>query len=1258
MRILAIRGENLASLAEPFEIAFDAEPLAAAGLFAITGETGAGKSTILDALCLALYDEFPRVKAEGANEAIPDGDNAPLSATDPRTILRRGAGRGYAEVDFAARDGAVYRVRCELNRARGRAAGALQKRGRALWRLLPDGRTEALASDIRTVKAEVERLTDLTCEQFRRTVLLAQGDFDAFLRADAKERAELLEKITGTEIYATLSRRAYERHREARDALQALERQRDGIGLMAPEARAEAQAALAALAVRKQEENAAREAVEAALRRQEAIAAATGKRDAAGEALTLARAAAEALGEERARLAALERVEPLRGAWERVGEAQDARAEAEAAREQAAQARAAALEAKAAAEAHEAAARAALAEADGAVAALEPAWAEAAECDRRLADAREAQGRLAQARDDARAAADAASAEAQALAARVAAAETEAAQIGESLARDAALEPLATRFAELSDALARRAGFVRDAAALRAERAAAQATLKRLAEARAALDAADARDGTIRTACDGRIAERLAALDALGVPAAQARADALETADGLAARLAAAAEKAEAGAASRDEATTRREAAATAYAQAREAARLAQAEIEGLDARADEVARLGALAEATASEQARRLRAALLPGEPCPVCGVPHAPDHQSEPDAFVAEIRARGEALRREQDAARARLAEAKAAGAAAERSGKEAAAAITAEAERLAAAEAAYGEAHAAWRTLPELGLAAPPEALAEAGPALALLREEIAAARAACRETLRSADVLRRDLEAERARRDAAATAIESRRAERTALDREESAAREAVARAEARLPELEDRRASVDREWSRVLAAAGVTPADLDRDAEAARRVLEARGRHYGGRAERRASLERDLGRVRPAASAAQARAEAAAAAAAKTAAEAAEAGEALSQLAAGRATLLGGEATDVHRSRHVEAAKAARTAFDAAREAGEAVRNRLAAADAAASGAEAARAKAASRLEEAQAAFAAALAARDLPREEALALLAVPAEEREALRARLMQADEAVREAASTLRHCETVLAEALSAGAPAEDAAALTERRAALVASLAALAEEEVARRVALEQDDRAREIAGRLEAEIEAAGAVAGLWAQMNDAIGSADGSKFRRYAQSVTLDHLVALANRHLEALSPRYRLERAGGEGGDLGLQILDRDLGDERRSTRSLSGGERFLTSLALALALCSLEGRGSFVDTLFIDEGFGTLDAATLDVAIDALETLQAQGRKVGVISHVETMHQRIPVQIRVDKLGGGKSRVRVTGAGVLLAAAE
>jgi exonuclease SbcC len=135
LRILAIRGENLASLGAPFALEFEREPLRAAGLFAITGETGAGKSTILDALCLALYDEFPRSGAHNPKERVLDASGEQILAKDPGNILRRGAGRGFAEADFVARDGLRYRARCELRRARNRASGVLQNRARGLWRI-------------------------------------------------------------------------------------------------------------------------------------------------------------------------------------------------------------------------------------------------------------------------------------------------------------------------------------------------------------------------------------------------------------------------------------------------------------------------------------------------------------------------------------------------------------------------------------------------------------------------------------------------------------------------------------------------------------------------------------------------------------------------------------------------------------------------------------------------------------------------------------------------------------------------------------------------------------------------------------------------------------------------------------------------------------------------------------------------------------------------------------------------------------------
>ena len=193
-----------------------------------------------------------------------------------------------------------------------------------------------------------------------------------------------------------------------------------------------------------------------------------------------------------------------------------------------------------------------------------------------------------------------------------------------------------------------------------------------------------------------------------------------------------------------------------------------------------------------------------------------------------------------------------------------------------------------------------------------------------------------------------------------------------------------------------------------------------------------------------------------------------------------------------------------------------------------------------------------------------------------------------------------------------------------------------------------LRDDDDRRQAAAALQVELAAAEQAQAEHGAVSEAIGSADGSKFRRIAQRITLAALVQSANTQLEGLAPRYLLTQAADE--SLGLWVVDQDMGAEVRSTRSLSGGERFLVSLALALALAGLEGRGAFVQTLFIDEGFGALDATTLDAAVDALEALQSGGRQVGVITHVRAMIDRITAQVRVEKQGGGKSRVVVADA--------
>ena len=153
-----------------------------------------------------------------------------------------------------------------------------------------------------------------------------------------------------------------------------------------------------------------------------------------------------------------------------------------------------------------------------------------------------------------------------------------------------------------------------------------------------------------------------------------------------------------------------------------------------------------------------------------------------------------------------------------------------------------------------------------------------------------------------------------------------------------------------------------------------------------------------------------------------------------------------------------------------------------------------------------------------------------------------------------------------------------------------------------------------------------------------LHSLIGSASGDKFRRFAQGLTLDNLVYLANQQLQKLHGRYELKRKSHDA--LTLSVLDTWQADTERNTKTLSGGESFLVSLALALALSDLVSHKTSIDSLFLDEGFGTLDAETLDIALDALDNLNASGKTIGVISHVEAMKERIPNQIKVIKKSG------------------
>jgi exonuclease SbcC len=292
------------------------------------------------------------------------------------------------------------------------------------------------------------------------------------------------------------------------------------------------------------------------------------------------------------------------------------------------------------------------------------------------------------------------------------------------------------------------------------------------------------------------------------------------------------------------------------------------------------------------------------------------------------------------------------------------------------------------------------------------------------------------------------------------------------------------------------------------------------------------------------------------------------------------------------------------------------------------------------------LEAAEQKLAARLAAAGLSREAASAALEKGEGWVDSEQDRLNELRNGVATTAATLAERRHALAEHDAIGKPAADRETTRKNFTATENSRQEAADAQASALADIKADDLARSTAAEIRAQLDDRIARADVWNQLDDLIGSADGAKFRRFVQALTLERLLRRSNRHLADLAPRYQLECA--PGGDLTLQVVDRHMGDEVRGVHNLSGGERFLVSLALALGLAAMStSQGIRVDTLFIDEGFGALDSTSLALAISALESLQATGRKVGVIFHIAELKERIGVQVQVTPRGGGRSEIEV-----------
>lgn len=1245
MRILAIRGRNLASLAGEFELDFQTEPLASAGLFAITGATGAGKSTLLDALCLALYERTPRLsRASSRSESVPDVGEHAVGTGDPRNLLRRGAGEGWAEVDFIGSDGVGYRSRWSVRRARGKANGKLQASEIGLSRIT-DGQPLGDHRKTETLR-RIEAAIGLNFEQFTRAVLLAQNDFATFLKAGDDERAELLQTLTGTETFSRLSVLAFERMKAERAALELLQQQIRDCQPLEPEGRAQAETALADAMQQLQALEGERGLLAERQRwhqQRETLQRQQGEAQALLEAATTARDAAR---DRRSRLARLERVQQARPLAAEATRAQAALEAEQAALEQlqtqvdqgngqverlgAAQQEA--LRQQQAALQAQADARPRLEQAgtlDGLIAATAPREQAArqshADAERELA---QAQARLQQ--TQARQQRD--GAELQAL--------------QQWLEQQDSRRELAQGWPRWQ-ALFERAGQLRSRqleTARQADELQQQAgrLLNELAQARTEVERADtactqagARLDQAQAACAGLDAEALAAEKA----ALQSRSEALRGLDQLwqqlrrlDARQAALADK--------------RDSQARALAAAHDALAEVALALPGSAAALDAAQQALQSARLAASESATALRASLRPDLPCPVCGSiehPHA-DEAPVVDSMLAALASNADSRRQALDELLQRQAGAQAQQQLAAQALRE----LDAELATLSAEQAA---ARAAW-TAHELQAGCAALERDQIEDWLARQQAEVQATLQGLdeRETrwralLREREQARLALDAARVQRDGLLQRVQAQEQQAALGMQQAQAVRQELARieqeTEGQLGQLDAAfpRASWREQW---LADAQDYCARLQRQvqewsrtserADALQASLQLLGEQAGNRQQ---ACEQAL-RLQQSQSQALQQVE-----------------SELEQYRQQRAALFEGrsvaQVAATLQAQADQADRLLRDALAALQQAREQQVRRL----------EAQRqtglrlAQQQDSLQQARLAlqrwldeFNAQAGSAALTLDELAGLLAMPAETLVREREQLQQLDDAVRQAQAVLQDRIETLRRHEAGGHDAGEPAALAQQAAELAQELQAATDTQARIRLELAQDDDRLARSGSIRQRIEAQSSRTRTWEQLGELIGSADGKKFRNFAQQLTLDLLLGYANAHLQGLTRRYRIERLRDS---LGLLVVDQDMGDELRSVHSLSGGESFLVSLALALGLASLSSHRVRVESLFIDEGFGSLDAESLNVAIDALDRLQAMGRKVGVISHVQEMTERIGVRVRVARLSGGASRIVVEG---------
>jgi len=1212
MKILAIRLKNLASLAGPFEIDFTAEPLASAGLFAITGPTGAGKSTLLDALCLALFGAVPRLLNAEKSAKTPDAEGE-INADDPRTLLRRGTGEGYAEVDFVGIDGRRYRARWETNRAREKAGGKLQTSRQSLRDIDQD---QLLASQKTEFKVQLESVLGLNFEQFTRAVLLAQSEFSAFLKANDNDRSELLEKLTDTALYTRLGRRAFDKTKEAREAHKLLQDQATGVTPLSPEARAElderfnqAQQQLKTQQAQLKQLEEQHTWLKNLLNLQELQQSAT-------EQLQSAQQHGERLAGERLKLTRLEQLAPQRHQFARKTELTAQLTPLAAQIQQHTQQHQALTERQTQLEHSLSSAHTALAEAQNRYSAGAPLLRQAFEEQSTLARL----AREASLSADLKQQAELACTQGQSAIAGLLDQQKRVAEglerIAGELEQSAHLAPLSEAWNAYRDRLQQLMLIGNRLNKGQAELAALEHSATRAAEELAAqkqnLEVLYKEAGAEPEA----VAEQIQLLSTL----LQDNRKQLRAFEELTRLWASQQELDKRGA----------ELQQRQLAAQKERERLT---LDGVNTKAELTVAEQTLTvtrdllerqRLARSESVEELRAQLQDDQPCPVCGSPDHPYHQ--PEALLQSL-----GRHDESEQARAQTA-------------------VDLLKEKLTDLRAEVGGLIAQQKELlqQQEQLATQQQSLTpslEAHPLSAQLLNQDAAKRDAWLTQQNSQ--LNQSISQDEQRQTALLTLQQEAARLAQQLRSAETASQQATQHLSTQQQALSNDRQRLDEEltaFSTLLPAAtlealrnepAATFMQLDRQIAQRLEQLDQQRDELSEQQQRQQTLEKEQDRQL---TRAQQR---------DTAQQQFSVLAEQQQACQQKLAQLLGEHTSAEQWQQQldQAVEQARQAEAAANQELQTVRTQRVQL-AAELKAQQQRSQALDHEDRELSSKIAEWRARhpELDDGGLEALLSVDDQQVTELRQQLQNSEKAIEQAKVLLQERDQRLVNHQAqhnGNLDAEQlATALTELQNLFAASEHCCAE----LRAEQAEDQRRQNANQALAQQIADAYSEYQRWARLSALIGSATGDTFRKIAQAYNLDLLVHHANVQLRQLVKRYRLKRGGSM---LGLLVMDTEMGDELRSVHSLSGGETFLVSLALALGLASMASSTLKIESLFIDEGFGSLDPESLQLAMDALDGLQAQGRKVAVISHVQEMHERIPVQIQVRRQGNGLSTLEV-----------